>query len=66
MELNDRSVSNTRQGMKAGRKGYSWYSRLNNTKRILLWLMAMLVILAIALGVGLGVGLRDQSEDEDD
>lgn len=53
------------QGAKAGNKGYSWYSRLTTTKKIILWLVSLAVVLGIALGVGLGVGLRGNGNDND-
>ena len=53
------------RGAKAGHKGYSWYSRLTTTKKILLWLISLAAVLGIALGVGLGVGLGGNSNDND-
>ncbi|TKA66645.1 hypothetical protein B0A49_08631 [Cryomyces minteri] len=58
LEAGDVNARRMQQGVKAGKKGYSWYSRLNKTKKILLWLLGLIAILAIALGVGLGVGLK--------
>ena len=54
-----------RQAGKTAKKGYSWYSRMSKTKKIIMWLLALTAILGIALGVGLGVGLQINSGDGD-
>ncbi len=66
MERNDDLTERGQQALKGGRQGYSWYSRLTTTKKIILWLISVLAILAIALGVGLGVGLGGKSNGDDD
>jgi len=53
-------------GAKRVKKGHSWYSRMSKTKKIILWLLALLIVLAIALGVGLGVGLNNNHNNNDD
>lgn len=61
----DALTQNAKRGGKATKKGYSWYSRMNTTKKAILWLIALLAILGIALGVGLGVGLHRGTNDEE-
>ena len=61
---NDPMMHNAKEGGKVAKKSYSWYSRMNTTKKIIMWLIALLVVLAIALGVGLGVGLN-KNQDQD-